>query len=114
MRAVDIPIADIWTHSFRKVIATIMSAFQWVSSMALIHGWSLGKVQFRVFFEDDGAYQFCGRTATCIDIGDEDFALLPPHFADGDEFITIDKWEEILPGYHFMTQRSDCFLLYYS
>jgi hypothetical protein len=58
-------------------------------------------LQSRYIAEGGGGDQLCGRAATGLDINSSAFAALPPHFklSDGDVPLTIEEWEEILPGY---------------
>ena len=63
-------------------------------------GWSLGPVQSRYIFEGVGGDQFVGRAATGISSSDPDFAILPPHFHDTNgPVISVQEWEDILPGF---------------
>ena len=50
--------------------------------------------------EGEGGDQLCGRAASGLPLKDVSFANLPPHFTDtGVCILTVDEWNEILPGY---------------
>jgi hypothetical protein len=60
----------------------------------------LGPVQSRYILEGGGGDQLCGRAATGTELTDAKFANLPAHFNINDgEILTVEEWENILPGY---------------
>lgn len=102
--AMGILIAEIGSHSFRKGIACFLSSLPGgptAISIYLRAGWSLGAVPNRYILEGEGGDQLCGRAATGLTLTDPKFAVLPPHFddTDGKEILTLNEWEDILPGY---------------
>ena len=95
-------ILAIGTHSFRKGVATFLSAINGGPTAVAIYlraGWSLGPVQSRYILEGKGSDELCGRAATCINITDSEFAALPPHFnlCNG-PIMSQAEWEAIVPG----------------
>ena len=101
--SLGIMIAEIGTHSFRKGVATALANCPGGPSAINIWlraGWSLGPVQSRYIFEGAGGDQFVGRAATGISSSDPDFAILPPHFDDTNgPVLSVEEWEDILPGF---------------
>lgn len=101
--SLGIIIKDIGTHSFRKGIATILSncpGGPTAISIWLRAGWSLGNVQDRYIYQGAGGDQYVGRAATLLDLNSVDFAILPPHFVDQmHPAVSLEEWEDILPGY---------------
>jgi hypothetical protein len=94
-------ISEIGTHSFRKGVSTYLGSQPGGPSpisVFLRAGWSLGRVQSRYIFENEGGDQFVGRAATGLPLTDIKFASLPPHFIS-EQILTTAQWEEILPGY---------------
>jgi hypothetical protein len=91
------------THSFRKGIATFLSACPGGANVLSIFkrlGWSIGEVPDRYIAYDAGQDQIVGRCAAGHDVADSNFSILPPHFTPDFE-IGFD-WEEIIPGFfHF-------------
>ena len=97
-----VDILEIGTHSFRKGVAEFLSGMVGGASPIAIYlraGWSLGPVQSRYILEAQGGDQICGRAATGLDITTTDFASLPPHFNPNTNILSVEEWEEILPGY---------------
>ena len=96
-------IAEIGTHSFRKGVANFLSALCGGPSSVAIYlraGWSLGPVTSRYIMEGEGNDQLAGRAATGLPITEPEFADLPPHFDQSEgAVLSVDQWEEILPGY---------------
>lgn len=94
---------DFGTHSFRKGIATYAAGFiggPSILSIFLRAGWSLGQVQDRYITFSDGGDQFCGHVACGLDMTSERFSVLPPHFgSDEAKFLTVERWQQIAPGY---------------
>jgi hypothetical protein len=101
--ALGLIVKDIGTHSFRKGIATQLSNMPGgpsAISIWLRAGWSLGAVQSRYIYEGAGGDQFVGRAATGLDLNSQEFAVLPPHFnINDDTLLSVQEWEDILPGY---------------
>ena len=96
-------VSEIGSHSFRKGIATDLAncpGGPTAINIWLRAGWSLGPVQSRYIFQGPGGDQFVGRAATGLSLNDANFAVLPPHFdvSDGPP-LTLEDWEDILPGY---------------
>lgn len=94
---------EIGTHSFRKGVATYLSSMVSGPSAIAIYlraGWSLGPVQSRYIMEGQGGDQLCGRAATGLSMTCIEFSNLPPHFnlSDG-PILTLEQWEDIIPGY---------------
>jgi hypothetical protein len=94
---------ELGTHSFRKGIATFLCGMPGGPTAIAIYlraGWSLGNVQQRYILAGDGGDQVCGRAATGLKITDPSFAALPPHFdlTNGPP-LTVEQWDEVLPGY---------------
>jgi hypothetical protein len=94
---------QIGTHSFRKGVATFLSSMVGGPSPIAIYlraGWSLGPVQSRYILEGQGGDQLCGRAATGLTMTSTEFARLPPHFnASGGSILTVEEWEDIVPGF---------------
>jgi hypothetical protein len=102
LRNQGVDISMIGTHSFRKGIATFLSGTPGGPTAIAIYlraGWSLGPVQSRYILEGEGGDQVCGRAATGLPLTETAFANLPPHFLAGDNGISSEEWENILPGY---------------
>lgn len=96
-----IDVSMIGTHSFRKGIASFLSGTPGGPTAIAIYlraGWSLGPVQSRYILEGEGGDQVCGRAATGLPVTDVSFSNLPPHFVS-DIILSINEWEDILPGY---------------
>ena len=74
---------DIGTHSASKGSSTYVLAAPTVSApqVYLRAGWSLGNVQDRYLFAGAGADQLVGRVVSGLNIYDEEFSTLPPHFS---------------------------------
>ncbi|ETV82806.1 hypothetical protein H257_04587 [Aphanomyces astaci] len=99
--SMGLAIADIGTHSFRKGVASSLSncpGGPQAVSIWLRAGWSLGSVQGQYIFEGSGGDQFVGRAATGLNVNDDKFGILPPHFGNM-AVVTPALWEQILPGY---------------
>ena len=98
-----VDVSDVGTHSFRKGVAEFLSGMVGGASPISIYlraGWSLGPVQSRYILEAHGGDQLCGRAATGLDITNNDFASLPPHFNNQNgTILTVAEWDDILPGY---------------
>eukprot|EP00603_Paraphysomonas_imperforata_P004644 CAMPEP_0114439124 /NCGR_PEP_ID=MMETSP0103-20121206/15022_1 /TAXON_ID=37642 ORGANISM="Paraphysomonas imperforata, Strain PA2" /NCGR_SAMPLE_ID=MMETSP0103 /ASSEMBLY_ACC=CAM_ASM_000201 /LENGTH=694 /DNA_ID=CAMNT_0001609847 /DNA_START=28 /DNA_END=2109 /DNA_ORIENTATION=- len=96
-------IAELGSHSFRKGIATALAnnpGGPEAINIWLRAGWSLGPVQSRYIFAGSGGDQFVGRAATGLSTNDPDFAILPPHFdVSNGPVLSVEEWEDILPGY---------------
>lgn len=96
-------VSEIGSHSFRKGIATSLAntpGGPTAINIWLRAGWSLGAVQSRYIFEGPGGDQFVGRAATGLSLDDENFAILPPHFdTNCGPVLTVEEWENILPGF---------------
>ncbi|KAG9407286.1 hypothetical protein AC1031_021909 [Aphanomyces cochlioides] len=100
MMSMGLSILDIGTHFFRKGVATALSnnpGGPQSVSIWLRAGWSLGNVQNRYIFVGSGGDQFVGRAATGLNVNEEEFACLPPHFHD--LVLSVSEWERILLGY---------------
>jgi len=98
-----VDVLEVGTHSFRKGVAEFLSGMVGGASPISIYlraGWSLGPVQSRYILEAHGGDQLCGRAASGLDITNNEFASLPPHFNNQNgTILTIAEWEDILPGY---------------
>lgn len=96
-------IMEIGTHSFRKGVANFLAGLAGGPNAVAIYlraGWSLGPVTSRYIMEGQGNDQLCGRAATGLPITEVSFADLPPHFdLSQGAVITVEQWEDILPGY---------------
>ena len=69
-------------------------------SIYLRAGWSLGPVQSRYILEAQGGDQLCGRAASGLNITNNEFSSLPPHFdTRNGSILTVNEWDNILPGY---------------
>jgi hypothetical protein len=95
---------QIGTHSARKGAASYCCGMVGGPSSIQVYlraGWSLGNVQDRYLFSDNGGDQITGRVVSGLPYTDIQFGLLPPHF-DHSVFnnIMLD-WELILPGYKY-------------
>lgn len=84
---------DIGTHSGRKGSSSYVLATPTVFApqVYLRAGWSLGNVQDRYLFAGSGADQLVGRAVSGLNIHDDEFASLPPHFSPDD----LNQLEEI-------------------
>jgi hypothetical protein len=97
-----VSIEDLGTHSCRKGVATYVSSNPSGPSMVSIFlraGWSLGNVQQRYIFAGNGADQLVGRCATGLNINENTFAILPPHFHSSTSGLSESNWQEIVPNY---------------
>lgn len=54
----------------------------------------------RYILSYEGGDQLCGRAATGLPLTDAEFAILPPHLniSEG-SILTLNQWNQILPGY---------------
>lgn len=94
---------DIGTHSERKGSSTYclgQVGGPTPVSVFLRMGQSLGQLKDRYIHAGEGADQLCGRMVCGLPYCDETFGVLPPHFDHATlELLTIDLWNEIVPGY---------------
>jgi len=98
-----VDVLEVGTHSFRKGVAEFLSGMVGGASPISIYlraGWSLGPVQSRYILEAHGGDQLCGRAASGLDITNNEFATLPPHFNNQNgPILSIAEWDDILPRY---------------
>jgi hypothetical protein len=91
---------ELGTHSIRKGAAshcTGMISGPSTVQVFLRAGWSLGNVQDRYIFAEQGGDQLTGRVLSGLPFNDRNFAALPPHFTK--EGLTAISWPRILPMY---------------
>lgn len=96
-------VIDVGTHSFRKGVSGFLSGIIDGPNPIAIYlraGWSLGRVQSRYILECTGGDRLCGRAASGLCLTSPEFTCLPPHFdmSRGDP-LSVEEWEEIVPGY---------------
>ena len=92
------------THSIRKGGTTYLGGIKdgpsW-PNIAIRGDWSLGPVHDQYVFGGAGGDQHVGRCLAGLPLGDDRFAILPPHFSLDfrETHLTEPFLEEILPGY---------------
>jgi hypothetical protein len=98
---------DLGTHSIRKGACSYLLGLENVVCLSAVYlrmGWSLGNVQKRYIFGGPGADQVLGRTVAGLNSSSERFALLPPHFSS-ENVMTIEQWQEAIPGFSSYPER---------
>ena len=102
-KELGVDVLEVGTHSFRKGVAEFLSGMVGGASPISIYlraGWSLGPVQSRYILEAQGGDQLCGRAASGLNITNNEFSSLPPHFdTRNGSILTVNEWDNILPGY---------------
>ena len=82
---------DLGSHSYRKGAGTFMSSGSThcpsSTSIQLRMGWKLHGVQDRYFHYQSAGDQHADRTVAGLNAESEDFAVLPPRFAEHNEFV---------------------------
>jgi hypothetical protein len=94
---------DIAPYSLRKGAATFADgqvAGPNPVTVQLRMGHSLGKVNDPYIHQSDPQDMLCGRTLSLLNMLDERFAALPPHFSKaGLEILTLEFWVKVCPNY---------------
>jgi hypothetical protein len=93
----------IGSHSNRKGSSTFVLGLSSSISAVQVYlraGWSLGNVQDRYIFAGAGGGQVVGRAVSGLNIHNNEFSVLAPHFTSEDNNILSNevKWENILEG----------------
>ena len=103
LNALGCPAAEVGAYSLRKGSTSSLAGCPGgPSSMQIMMrmGHSLGKLNDRYISQDTGGDQLCGRLLSGLPITDHRFSTLPVHFdASVAQYLTIDVWNEIVPGY---------------
>ena len=96
-------VEDLGTHSHRKGSVTMLLCIIDGPNPCAVYiraGWSLGNTQDRYIMGGGGEDELCGRLLAMLNLHDEEFGSLPPHF-DEEGLIILKNigYDRLLKGY---------------